>query len=154
MTVIYNPKNSTTSNTITITGTGSSGSGVTLASGTMAGSYLVANGTTSASSYTWANPNTNFNSSNGTPVMTIPYNEDKVIIEEKAALEVKGKLKLNGQDLEERLKTIEYVLGLPERDVTIEAKYPSLKKKYDDYVHSLAKYRTFEAIKGDSNGTT
>jgi hypothetical protein len=71
-----------------------------------------------------------------------------------AELEVKGKLVLNGQDLEERLKTIEYVLGLPERDVTMESKYPSLKKKYDEYVKALAKYRTFEAIKGDDNGTT
>lgn len=67
-----------------------------------------------------------------------------------ATLEVKGKLVVNGLDLEERLKTIEYVLGLPERDVTIEAKYPSLKKKYDEYVKALAKYRTFEALKGES----
>ena len=71
-----------------------------------------------------------------------------------AELEVNGSLVLNGQDLEERLKTIEYVLGLPERDVTMESKYPSLKKKYDEYVKALAKYRTFEAIKGDDNGTT
>ena len=67
-----------------------------------------------------------------------------------ATLEVKGKLVVNGLDLEERLKTIEYVLGLPERDATIEAKYPSLKKKYDEYVKALAKYRTFEALKGES----
>jgi hypothetical protein len=69
-------------------------------------------------------------------------------------LEVKGNLVVNGLDIEERLKTIEFVLGLPERDVTMESKYPSLKKKYDEYVKALAKYRTFEAIKGDSNGTT
>ena len=67
-----------------------------------------------------------------------------------ATLEVKGKMVLNGLDLEERIKTIEKVLMIPERDATMEAKYPSLKKKFDEYINALAKYRTFEAIKGDS----
>jgi hypothetical protein len=65
-----------------------------------------------------------------------------------ATLEVKGKMMLNGQDLEERLKTIEKVLMIPERDVTLEAKYPSLKKKFDEYINALEKYKTFERIKG------
>jgi hypothetical protein len=65
-----------------------------------------------------------------------------------ATLEVKGKMVLNGQDLEERLKTIEKVLAIPERDVTLEAKYPSLKKKFDDYINALEKYKTFERVKG------
>jgi PKD repeat protein len=82
---------------------------------------------------------------------TVTSNPVMYIKQDPAELEVKGKLKLNGQDLEERLKTIEYVLGLPERDVTMESKYPSLKKKYDEYVNALAKYRTFDAIKGDDN---
>ena len=75
-------------------------------------------------------------------------------------MEVKGKMvlngpfSLNGQDLEERLKIIEEVLHIPERDVILEEKYPKLKKMYDEYVKALAKYRTFEAIKGDDNGTT
>jgi hypothetical protein len=64
-------------------------------------------------------------------------------------LEVKGRLVLNGRDLEERLETIEKVLMIPERDVKMEAKYPSLKKKYDEYIDALGKYRTFEAIKGE-----
>ena len=68
-----------------------------------------------------------------------------------ATLEVKGKMMLNGQDLEERLKTIEKVLMIPERDVTMEAKYPSLKKKFDEYINALEKYRTFERIKGTDN---
>ncbi len=66
-----------------------------------------------------------------------------------ASLEVKGKVVINGQDLEERLKTIEKVLMIPERDVTMEAKYPSLKKKFDEYINALEKYRTFERIKGN-----
>lgn len=64
-----------------------------------------------------------------------------------AELEVKGRMVLNGQDLEERLNTIEKVLCIPERDVKLEKKHPKLKKLYDEYIHALAKYRTFEAIK-------
>jgi hypothetical protein len=66
-----------------------------------------------------------------------------------AELEVKGKMVLNGRDLEERLETIEKVLQIPERDVILEKKHPKLKKLYDEYIHALAKYRTFEAIKGE-----
>jgi hypothetical protein len=72
----------------------------------------------------------------------------------KTTLDVKGKMVLNGIDLEERLKTIEQVLTIPERDVKLEKKHPKLKKLYDEYIHALAKYRTFEAIKGDEDGTT
>jgi hypothetical protein len=71
-----------------------------------------------------------------------------------ASLEVKGKMIINGVDLEERLNTIEKVLSIPERDVRIEEKHPKLKKLYDEYIAALGKYRTFEAIKGDDNGTT
>lgn len=69
-------------------------------------------------------------------------------------LEVKGRMVINGVDLEERLNTIERVLTIPERDVKLERKHPKLKKLYDEYIHALAKYRTFEAIKGDEDGTT
>jgi len=62
-------------------------------------------------------------------------------------LEVKGRLVINGVDLEERLNTIEKVLSIPERDVRIEEKHPKLKKLYDEYIHALAKYRTFDTIK-------
>ena len=71
-----------------------------------------------------------------------------------ASLEVKGKMVINGRDLEERLDTIEKVLSIPERDVRIEEKHPKLKKLYDEYIAALGKYRTFEAIKGDEDGTT
>jgi hypothetical protein len=68
-------------------------------------------------------------------------------------IEVKGRMVINGVDLEERLKTIEKVLCIPERDVILEAKHPKLKKLYDEYIAALGKYRTFEAIKGDDDGT-
>ena len=64
-------------------------------------------------------------------------------------IEVKGNMVINGVDLEERLNTIEKVLQIPERDVKLESKHPKLKKLYDEYIHALAKYRTFEALKGD-----
>jgi len=66
-------------------------------------------------------------------------------------LEVKGRMVINGRDLEERLDTIEKVLQIPERDVILEKKHPKLKKLYDEYVAALGKYRTFEAIKGDDD---
>ncbi len=113
--------------------------------GGLTGTITISNGGTSSYS-TLATPFTN---SNGKAVMTMPAGEDKVILEKTATLDVKGNLVINGLDLEERLKTIEKVLGIPERDVTMEAKYPSLKKKFDEYINTLEKYRTFERIKGE-----
>jgi hypothetical protein len=66
-----------------------------------------------------------------------------------AELEVKGRMVLNGRDLEERLDTIEKVLAIPERDVKLEQSYPILKQKYEDYINTLSKYRMWESIKGD-----
>ena len=66
-----------------------------------------------------------------------------------AELEVKGRVVINGVDLEERLRNIEKVLLIPERDVKLESKYPKLKKLYDEYMAALGKYRTFESLKGD-----
>jgi hypothetical protein len=64
-------------------------------------------------------------------------------------LEVNGKMTLNGRDMEERLRNIEKVLLIPERDVKLENKHPKLKKLYDEYMAALGKYRTFESLKGD-----
>lgn len=113
---------------------------------------------TSAINPAWANwstaSNTNFTSSNGTPVLTIPFGEDKVQIDKKATLEVNGTVMINGMDLDERLKTIEQVLCIPQRDVTMEARHPKLKQLYEQYMHELAKYKTWDSIKGEDNGTT
>jgi hypothetical protein len=102
---------------------------------TTAGPFLTSNG---ANGTSWSNPNDN--------VMIVKQNP--------ASLEVKGRMILNGVDLEERLNTIEKVLQIPKRDVKLEKKHPKLKKLYDEYIQALGKYRTFEAIKGDENGTT
>jgi len=96
---------------------------------------------------------------NGTTAVnwTIPNNYDSVMTvntsETNPTLDVKGNLVINGVDLEERLKTIERVLTIPERDVILEKKHPKLKKLYDEYINALAKYRTFEAIKGEDDAT-
>ena len=97
---------------------------------TTAGQFLTSTGSNGTS---WSNPSDN--------VMVVSNNP--------AALEVKGKMIINGKDLEERLDTIEKVLQIPERDVKLEKKHPKLKKLYDEYIAALGKYRTFEAIKGD-----
>lgn len=107
------------------------------------------NGTTYTTS--WANPNTNFSSSNGNPILTIPHGEEKVIVGEKATLDVKGNVVINGIDLEERLSTIEKVLQIPTRDVTMETKHPKLAELYKQYMHELEKYKTWERIKGSEN---
>ena len=97
---------------------------------TTAGQFLTSTGSNGTS---WSNPSDN--------VMVVSNNP--------AALEVKGKMIINGKDLEERLDTIEKVLQIPERDVKLEKKHPKLKKLYDEYIAALGKYRTFEAIKGE-----
>jgi hypothetical protein len=86
---------------------------------------------------------------NGTSWTSNPYDSVLTAKNSPPELEVKGRMILNGQDLEERLKTIERVLTIPERDVKLEKKHPKLKKLYDDYINALGKYRTFEAIKGE-----
>ncbi len=78
------------------------------------------------------------------PAITINQNNPNT-------LEIKGNIVMNGLDLEERLKTIEKVLMIPERDVKLEKKHPKLKKLYDEYISALGKYRTFEAIKGNDD---
>jgi len=83
------------------------------------------------------------------PVFKSMGNDVLTVNGNPASLDVKGKVVINGLDLEERLKTIERVLAIPERDATMEAKYPSLKKKFDDYINTLEKYKTWERIKGD-----
>ena len=119
MSTTWNPVNPINTTPLTV--------GTVYTTNTTAGQYLIngSNGTT------WANPNDN--------VM--------IVKQDPASLEVKGKVVINGRDLEERLNTIEKVLQIPERDVILEKKYPKLKKLYDEYISALGKYRTFEAIK-------
>ena len=134
---------STVGGTITLNTTGAGSSG----------QIYTTTGTNST--FNWATPSqTQFDGGNGKPVMSMPHGKDEVVLEKDATLTVKGKVVINDRDLEERLTTIEKVLCIPERDVKLEAKHPKLKKLYDEYITALGKYRTFEAIKGEENGTT
>jgi hypothetical protein len=130
MTNTYNIGNGTLSSILPGTTVGGT---ITLPNIPSNGAYLTSGTSTS---YSWSNPN----STNVMFVKTDP-----------AELEVKGRVVINGQDLEERLKTIEKVLQIPERDVKLEAKHPKLKELYDAYIHALGKYRTWDAIKGEDN---
>ena len=103
------------------------------------GAYLTSTGTNT----TWT-----------TGTSSIPNETIRINQTNPPTIEVKGNMVINGVDLEERLKTIEKVLSIPERDVILERKHPKLKKLYDEYITALGKYRTFEAIKGEDDGTT
>jgi hypothetical protein len=108
---------------------------VTTTSGT-SGQFLTSSG---SNGMTWT-----------TGTTTTPYDAAMTIKQTNPPqLEVKGKMVINGRDLEERLDTIEKVLQIPERDVILEQRHPKLKKLYDEYITALGKYRTFERIKGD-----
>ena len=119
-----------------------SGQVYTTGTGTTAipnGAYLTSTGTNT----TWTT------STSSIPNETIRINQTN-----PPTVDIKGNLVINGRDLEERLNTIEKVLCIPERDVILERKHPKLKKLYEEYITALGKYRTFEAIKGDEDGTT
>ncbi len=82
-----------------------------------------------------------------TTVMSVPYGENTVRIEEDATLDVRGRVKINGEFLDERLQRIETMLHIPTRDVTMEEKHPKLKELYEQYLHELEKYKTWDRIK-------
>ena len=128
MTTILNSVSSTNT-------TATSNPYITTTSGT-AGQFLTS---TRSNGTTWT-----------TGTTTTPYDAVLAANQNPASLEVKGRMIINGKDLEERLDTIEKVLQIPERDVKLEKKHPKLKKLYDEYIHALGKYRTFDALKGDN----
>jgi len=136
MTHTYTVGNSTITSGSTITLNNISGTGYTIGG---AGQIYT---TTGAGTANWVTPSNPYDA-----VMKINQTNP-------ATIEVKGNMVINGVDLEERLKTIETVLQIPERDVKLETKHPKLKKLYDEYIQALGKYRTFEAIKGEDDGTT
>jgi hypothetical protein len=134
----------TTTNT---TGAGLSGTGSTGNITLNGGSHIYTTNTGTTGQFLTSS------GSNGTAwtigTTTTPYDNVMIVKNSPAELEVKGRMVLNGRDLEERLKIIEKVLTIPERDVKLEKKHPKLKKMHDDYIKELSKYRMWESIKGD-----
>jgi D-arabinose 1-dehydrogenase-like Zn-dependent alcohol dehydrogenase len=109
---------------------------VTYATNTTSGQFLTSTGSNGT---TWATGTVNNN-----PALTVKQTNPP-------ELEVKGRMVINGRDLEERLDTIEKVLHIPERDVILEKKHPKLKKLYDEYINELSKYKMWHSIKGDND---
>jgi hypothetical protein len=144
MTNIYNPTISTSSS-ITAPDT----STITLTTGGAGASYTMASGYSNTAM--WTSTGTNFTSTTGTLIMTVPNGEDVVRIEDTATLDIKGRVKMNGEFLDERLERIETLLQIPVRDVTMEAKYPKLKKLWEEYNYELSKLKTWDALKGDDH---
>jgi hypothetical protein len=103
---------------------------------TISGQFLTSTGSNGT---TWATGTVNNN-----PALTVKGTNPP-------ELEVKGRMVINGRDLEERLDTIEKVLQIPERDVKLEKKHPKLKKLYDEYINELSKYKMWHSIKGDND---
>jgi len=106
-------------------------------------------GVLSGSNGTWGTTTaqTQFNGGSGSAVMTIPYGENTVRIEDNATLEVNGRVKINGEWLDERLERIEKLLHIPTRDVTMESKYKKLKDLWEQYTTALEQYKTWETLK-------
>lgn len=134
-----------TTNTITIPNGGYATSTGTASTVTLTGasSWI----TNSSITGTVAPSNANFHNGSGKPLMTIPHGEDKVVVEPQAELEVKGRVKINGEYLDERLERIETLLNIPTRDITMEHKYPKLKELWEAYNRELAKYKTWDKLK-------
>ena len=86
------------------------------------------------------NTSTTFSNSSGKEVMKIPLGDE-------ASVQINGKIKWNGEDLEERLERIESMLHIPTRDVILEEKYQKLKRLWGEYKSALEEYKTWERLK-------
>lgn len=116
------PATNTTTNQIYINNGGSGGSG----------GYAYSNTT---------NNSTSFVNSSGKEVMKIPAGDE-------ATVQITGKIKWNGEDLQDRLERIENLLHIPSRDIIMEEKYQKLKRLWDEYHTALEEYKTWERLKG------
>lgn len=81
-----------------------------------------------------------------------------------SSLEVDKDITIGGLSVIERLKNIESILGLPERDIDLESKHPHLKELYikhvesrkvadsikNKYTEEMEKLRTFEILNDDT----
>ena len=156
MSYTYTTNNTTANNgTITLTGAGLGGTGGAGSASTFGGagnitlnggSHIYTNNTGTAGQIFTTTGTNGVNWATTSPSIDTVM---KISQTNPPTLEVKGRMVINGVDLEERLKTIERVLTIPERDVKLEKKHPKLKKLYDEYIQALGKYRTFDAIKGE-----
>ena len=71
----------------------------------------------------------------------------KIPAGDEGTIQITGKIKWNGEDLEKRIERIESFLYIPSRDVIMEEKYAKLKKLWNDYYIALEEYKTWERLK-------
>jgi|688.fasta_scaffold289682_3 hypothetical protein len=128
-------------------GTISNGTTFTIpATNTTTNQIYISNGGSGGSGYAYStsatqNNNTIFSNSSGKEVMKIPAGDE-------ATVQITGKIKWNGEDLQDRLERIENLLHIPSRDIIMEEKYTKLKKLWNDYYNALEEYKTWERLKG------
>ena len=115
-------------------GTIGNGATITVPTTIAPNQIFISNGSTG--SY---NNGTTFINPSGKEVMKIPAGTP--------ALEVTGKIKWNGEDLQERLERIENLLHIPTRDVILEEKYQKLNQLWNEYKKALEEYKTWDTLK-------
>jgi len=122
------------------------GNGATLTiptNNTTTNQIYISNGSGGGTGYAYSSNiqnNTIFTNSSGKEVMKIPAGDEGTI-------QITGKIKWNGEDLEKRIERIESLLHIPSRDVIMEEKYAKLKKLWNDYYIALEEYKTWERLK-------
>ena len=81
---------------------------------------------------------------------TTRLGDSKVTIDggENGIMRVDVPLLVDGRDVMKELDEMRDALLLLKRDVDMEAKYPRLKELKDEYEAALAKYATFDTLKG------
>ena len=84
---------------------------------------------------------------NNGAVMSVPHGENTVRIEKTATLDIQGRVKINGEWLDDRLGRIELMLHIPTRDVIMEEKYSKLKNLWEQYTTALEQYKTWKTLK-------
>ena len=84
---------------------------------------------------------------NNGAVMSVPHGENTVRIEKTATLDIQGRVKINGEWLDDRLERIESMLHIPTRDIIMEEKYSKLKNLWEQYTTALEQYKTWETLK-------
>jgi len=101
--------------------------------------------TISNSNYTVSNSNAGIGAISSTSIA-----DAKITIDggENGSMRVDVPLLVNGRDVMQELDEMRDALLLLKRDVDMEAKYPRLKELKDEYEAALAKYATFDTLKG------
>ena len=83
-------------------------------------------------------------------ICTTSIADSKVTIDggENGSMRVDVPLVVDGRDVMREIDEMRDALLLLKRDVDMEAKYPRLKELKDEYEAALAKYATFDTLKG------